>query len=46
MMTVAVTLSAFPKFIVELSLDSLRALTSLRQRLFLGLVIGISVKMY
>ena len=37
MMTVAVTLSAFPKFIAELSLDSLRALTSFASKIIFGL---------
>ena len=38
MMTVVVPLSAFLRFKAEFSFKSLRALTSLRDRLFLGFV--------
>ena len=43
MITVVVPLSAFLRFIAGLFFNSFGALTSLRDRLFLGLVILISV---
>ena len=39
MITVVVPLSAFLRFIAGLLFNSFRALTSLRDRLFLGLVV-------
>ena len=42
MITVVVPLSAFLRFIAGLFFNSFRALTTLRERLFLGLVVLIS----